>query len=161
MKQWILEHERNIFVGLLLLLVIGAIIGLGRVEFYNEVEQDVKADVFLGYVDETRHYGNVCVKAVQLPSWCQTLKFAENQMIELGEDGGYIGIFADVYYLENRYELRTWFSGRLLKRTSEYYYRLKDEIHLRPVYSHNLLEPEIDLNQLKTGDYDYNFDERK
>ena len=153
MRQWMKSHEKLLFVLLLLVGIAGAVIGLGRVEFHNEVEQDVLQDVFLGYVDEAQHSGSVTVTAAQMPAWCQAQGIGGEQNVTFAEGAsGRIGIYADLYYLENRYELRTWFSGRLLERQSEYYYRIKGDIRLEPVYAS--LVPQIDVEDIQVPDYD-------
>ena len=153
MRQWAKSHEKLLFVLILLVGIAGAVIGLGRVEFHNEVEQDVLHDVFLGYVDEATYSGSVTVTAAQMPPWCQAQGITGEQTLTFA-DGAYgrIGIYADLYDLENRYELRTWFSGRLLERQSEYYYRIKGDIRLEPVYAP--LAAQIDVADIQVPDYD-------
>ena len=154
MKQWIAEHERLLFLAGLLMMILTAVIGLGRVEFHNELERDVYSNAFLGYVDETVYSGTVTVGMEQMPEWCQSLGISGEETVVFAEGrSGKIGIFADVVYFENRYERRTWFSGKLLEQASEYYCRLDGPIRLEPVSVP--LECEIDVNTIKEADYDY------
>lgn len=146
---------------ILLLLVLGVTVGLilllsGRVEFHNELEREVRQDVFLGYIEKLPASDENCVTitAEQYPSWCKAICEIEPQTMVLGKDDGRcIGIFADVVYYENRYELRRWFSGTVLKRNSEYYYKLDAPLRLRLLEDGR--EPEIDIMQIRAGDYDY------
>ena len=154
MKQWIAEHERLLFLTGLLLMILTVVIGLGRVEFHNELERDVYSDAFLGYVDDAVYSGTVTIRSEQMPEWCQNLGITGEETVEFAEGmRGQIGIFADAVYFENRYERRTWFSGKLLEHASEYYYRLDGPIRLEPVYTP--LECEIDVHTIKGADYDY------
>ncbi|MBR5319428.1 MAG: hypothetical protein IKU46_07550 [Peptococcaceae bacterium] len=154
MKLWIAEHERLLcLLGLLALLLI-AVIGLGRIEFHNELERDVYPDAFLGCVDDAVYSGTVIIQAEQMPEWCQNLGISGEETVVFADGrSGQIGLFADVVYFENRYERRTWFSGKLLEQASEYYCRLDGPIRLEPVYTP--LECEINVDTIKGADYDY------
>ena len=154
MRTWLKANERRVYAAAFLLLGAFILLGLGRVELHNEIECDVYDDAFLGYVDDSLYSGDVIVTAEQMPEWCRNLGIAGEQEIEFADGiSGNIGIFADVIYYENRYELRTWFSGKTLEKDSEYYYRLNSLIHLEPVYEP--LECRIDVNNIRGAEYDY------
>ena len=143
------------------LLILGVAIGLilllgGRMEFHTELEREVRQNVFLGYVENipAPDKGCVVITAERYPSWCQGVCEIETQTISWGKDSGQcVGVFADVVYYENRYELRNWFSGHLLKRTSEYYYKLDTPLQLR--FLEEGRKPEIDIGEIRAVDYDY------
>ena len=154
MGTWLKANERRVCAAAFLLLGAFILLGLGRVELHNEIECDAYDDAFLGYVDDSLYSGDVIVTAEQMPEWCRNLGIAGEQEIEFADGiSGNIGIFADVIYYENRYELRTWFSGKTLEKDSEYYYRLNSLIHLEPVYEP--LECRIDVNNIRGAEYDY------
>lgn len=154
MRTWLKANERGVCVAAFLLLGAFILLGLGRVELHNEIECDVYDDAFLGYVDNTLYSGNVTVTAEQMPVWCRNLGITGEQEVEFADGiSGNIGIFADVIYYENRYELRTWFSGKTLEKDSEYYYRLNSQIQLKPVYQ--ALDCQIDVNNIRGTEYDY------
>ena len=148
------EKKRVLLLVAAVAMVLVIVVGLGRVEFHNELERDRKEHAFLGYLDETVYRGTVLVEAGQYPAWYQKLEAAHPQTVTFAEQtAGRIGLFADVIYCENRCELRTWFSGRLLKRDAEYYWKLESPVSLEPVYEP--LKAAIDTAQLKAADYDY------
>ncbi len=154
MKEWLRANERMVFLFMLLMIAAGVLLGLGRVEFHNELECEVYAGEFLGYVDDTTYSGNVTVNAEQMPAWCQNLGITGEQDVEFADGfSGKIGIFADVIYYENRYELRTWFSGKTLEKDSEYYYRLNSPVQLEPVYQP--LTCQIDVENIRGAEYNY------
>lgn len=154
MKEWLAANERMVCLLGLLLLAVCVLFGLGRVELHNEIECEVYTDEFLGYIDDAAYKGTVTVSAETLPGWCRTLGISGEETVEFADGfGGRIGIFADVIYYENRYELRTWFSGKTLEKDSEYYYRLNSPIRLEPVYQP--LECQIDVNNIRGAEYDY------
>ncbi len=154
MRQWIAGHERLALLIAFLVVTAVAVIGWGSMEFHNEMERAVYVDEFLGYVDDNTYSGTVTITAEQMPEWCQELGITGEQTIEFADGiSGQIGMFGDVIYYENRYEKRTWFSGRIIEQASEFYYRLNSPIHLEPIYQP--LECQIDVNNIKGGDYDY------
>jgi hypothetical protein len=154
MRTWLKANERRVYAAAFLLLGAFILLGLGRVELHNEIECDVYDDAFLGYVDDSLYSGDVIVTAEQMPEWCRNLGIAGEQEIEFADGiSGNIGIFADVIYYENRYELRTWFSGKTLEKDSEYYYRIDGPIKLEAVYQP--LECQIDVNNIRGTEYDY------
>ena len=154
MRTWLKANERRVYAAAFLLFAAVVLLGLGRVELHNEIECDVYDDAFLGYVDDSLYSGDVIVTAEQMPGWCRNLDIAGEQKIEFADGiSGNIGIFADVIYYENRYELRTWFSGKTLEKDSEYYYRIDGPIKLEAVYQP--LECQIDVNDIRGAEYDY------
>ncbi|MBR4945077.1 MAG: hypothetical protein IKZ26_06695 [Peptococcaceae bacterium] len=154
MREWLKEHERFGYLIFLLALVSIAIIGFGRVEFHNEIEREVYVDEFLGYADEEFHSGTIIVKAEDMPEWCRKLGVSGEETVEFADGiSGQVGIFADVIYYENHYEVRTWFSGKTLDEASEFYYRINSPIQLRPVYQP--MECIIDVENIRGGEYDY------
>lgn len=149
MKQ---KNERYLI--LFLLTVVALVIGLGRMEFHNELEREELQNVFLGYLDAGDYKGAVTISREQWPVWTKNMEVASATTITFKSDtGGRIGIFADLVYYENRFERRTWLTGKLLKQNSEYYYRQDGFLRLQAVYEK--MTPEIDLKQLKGLDYDY------
>ncbi len=154
MRRWIAGHERLFLLIAFLVITAAAVIGWGRMEFHNEMEREVHVDEFLGYVDDNIYSGTVTIHAEQMPQWCQELGITGEETVEFADGiSGKVGMFADVIYYENRYEVRTWFTGRTLEQASEYYYRLNSPIQLEPVYQP--MECYIDVNNIKDADYDY------
>ena len=154
MRTSLKANERRVYAAAFLLFAAVVLMGLGRVELHNEIECVVYDDAFIGYVDDTLYSGNVTVTAEQMPEWCRSLGIAGEQEVEFADGiSGNIGIFADVIYYENRYELRTWFSGKTLEKDSEYYYRIDGPIKLEAVYQP--LECQIDVNNIRGAEYDY------
>lgn len=154
MIRWIKTHERlALLLGFFLITAV-AVFGFGRVEFHNELEREVYTEEFLGYVDESVYSGSVTITAEEMPQWCQELGITGKETVEFADGiSGQVGMFADVVYLENHYEVRTWFSGKTLEEAREYYYRLSSPIQLEPVYQP--LECRIDVNNIRGVDYDY------
>lgn len=149
-----MQQKNGKYLLLLALAMVLVVVLLGRIEFHNELERDVQDNVLLGYLDEQQYSDMVTVQAEQWPAWAAVFEHDESAVVTFAADcSGRIGIFADVVYFENRYEWRTWFSGRLLKRASEYYYRPVSPLTLQPVYDER--EPEIDRTELRGLDYDY------
>ena len=154
MREWLKTNERIVCLIALLFLAGGVVIGLSRVELHNELEREVYIEEFLGYVDDEKHSGTVTVTAEDMPQWCRNIGITGEETVEFADGiSGQIGIFADVIYFENRYELRTWFSGRTLEGASEFYYRLNSPIQLEPVYQP--LDCRIDINNIRGAEYDY------
>ena len=154
MRTWLKANERRVYAAAFLLFAAVVLLGLGRVELHNEIECDVYAGEFLGYVDDTLYSETVTVTSEQMPEWCRSIGINGEQSLEFADGiSGNIGIFADVIYYENRYELRTWFSGKTLEKDSEYYYRIDGPIKLEAVYQP--LECQIDVNDIRGAEYDY------
>lgn len=153
-RQWIQNHMRGFYLVAVLLLIGFVIGGLGRLTFHNEIEWDTKPDVYLGCVDDQVYHGTVTITADQMPAWCQALGIQGSETVIFADGhSGPIGIFADLVYYENRYEVRTWLSGRTIKRESEYYWKINGDIQLVPMATER--EPDIDVQQIKAADYDY------
>lgn len=148
MKQ---TKQQKRFVLLLLLLVLLAVGLLGRLEFHNELEREVLPGAFLGYVGEDDYTGTLTVDESWLPQQFRFLGSAEQQTLSFTQ-AGRVGIFADLVYYENRVEKRSWFSGKLLKQASEYYYKLDSPLRFQPVYE--TLTP-VSLDEIRPSDYDY------
>lgn len=149
-----MQQKNGKYLLLLALAVVLVVVLLGRMEFHNELQREVQQKVLLGYLDEQQYSGTVTVQAEQWPAWATAFeRDTATQVAFAPGTSGRIGIFAEVVYFENRYEWRTWFSGRLLKQASEYYYRPVGLLTLQPVYDEQ--EPDIDRAELKGPDYDY------
>ncbi len=150
------KKQQRWFIGGIMVLIVVSVVFLGRIEFHNELEQEVISHVLIGYIDEEWHYGTVTVQAKDWPQWAQAYECTAEQSVTFEYDiyGGRIGIFADVMYYENRYERRTWFSGRVVERASEYYYKPTGALYLDTVYELHR-EPELSLEQLKPQQYDF------
>lgn len=122
---------------------------LGRIQLSTELERDVLEHTLIDYVDENTYCEMTMVKAEQWPAWTKEYDCYDGDMVLYFDEShpGRIGIFADVIYYEKRHELRTWFSGRLLERNSEYYYKPAGELYLDEVYEMGKL-PEISFEEL-------------
>ena len=132
------KKYRRYIVGIVL-AIAAVVLLLGRVEFHNELERAVLPHSFLGYLDEAQYTGSINITDTQWPKWAEDYEKPAQQTVDFKEhvEGGRIGIFADLVYYENRYELRTWFSGRLLECDSIYYYRPEGALYLEAVYEPN------------------------
>lgn len=148
------KYTKYIVIAVLAILAI--VLGLGRIEFHNELERDVIPGALIGYMDDERYFGTLTVSSADWPQWTEAFDRPDETTVTFEYDvlGGRIGIFADLVYYENRYELRTWFSGKLLEHASEYYYKPEGALYLQPVYELNR-EPDIPLEQLVPQQYDY------
>ena len=138
----------------LLLFVI--IVLLGRVVFHTELEQEVLPHAFIGYFDDVQYTDDVIVTSEKWPVWAKEFDKPDEVSVQFADDsqGGRIGIFADLIYYENRYERRTWFSGRLLERASEYYYKPEGMLYLEAVYVCGQT-PDIPVEKMVPQDYDF------
>lgn len=147
-------QKRVLTIVLLVALVLVVVIGFGRVEYHNELEQSAQEHALIGYVDDSLHEGNIKLRAQDYPQWCRDVGTVQPQVVRFpeGEDG-YIGLYANVVYFENRMEKRAWFSGKLLERNSEYYYKVYGPVSAEPVMEWE--EPVSDGNRLVAEDYDY------
>ncbi|MBO4948618.1 MAG: hypothetical protein J6C02_05325 [Peptococcaceae bacterium] len=145
-----------LYIGLAALIMFLIAAFLGRLEFHNELEQEVLPHTLLGYVDDVQYTGDVVVTSDEWPEWAMEYDKPEEAMIHFtGEaSGGHIGIFADLIYYENRYERRTWFSGRLLERASEYYYKPEGALYLEAVYEPGKV-PEMSITDMVPQNYDF------
>ena len=138
----------------LLLFVI--IVLLGRVVFHTELEQEVLPHAFIGYFDDVQYTDDVIVTSEKWPVWAKVFDKPDEVSVQFADDsqGGRIGIFADLIYYENRYERRTWFSGRLLERALEYYYKPEGALYLEAVYEPGKV-PEMSIRDMVPQNYDF------
>ena len=145
-----------LYIGLAALILFLIVALLGRLEFHNELEQDVLPHTLVGYVDDVQYTGDVVVTSDKWPEWAIEYDKPEETMVHFTEDasGGRIGIFADLIYYENRYERRTWFSGRLLEQASEYYYKPEGALYLEAVYEPGKV-PEMSIRDMVPQNYDF------
>lgn len=145
-----------LYIGLAALILFLIVALLGRLEFHNELELEVLPHTLVGYVDDVQYTGDVAVTSDEWPEWAMEYDKPEEAMIHFtGEaSGGHIGIFADLIYYENRYERRTWFSGRLLERASEYYYKPEGALYLEAVYEPGKV-PEMSITDIVPQNYDF------
>ena len=145
-----------LYIGLAALILFLIVALLGRLEFHNELEQDVLPHTLVGYVDDVQYTGDVAVTSDEWPEWTMEYDKPEEVLVHFTEDasGGRIGIFADLIYYENRYERRTWFSGRLLERASEYYYKPEGALYLEAVYEPGKV-PEMSITDMVPQNYDF------
>ena len=128
-----------LYLGITALIVIGIVVLFGRMEFHTELEREVLPHTLIGYLDERQYFGTVVVYENQWPQWAESFDYPKEGAVTCGYDrrDARIGIFADVVYYENRYELRSWFSGKLIERESEYYYKPEGPLYLEAVYDSN------------------------
>ena len=145
-----------LYIGLAALILFLIVALLGRLEFHNELEQEVLPHTLLGYVDDVQYTGDVVVTSDEWPEWTMEYDKPEEVLVHFTGDasGGRIGIFADLIYYENRYERRTWFSGRLLERASEYYYKPEGALYLEAVYEPGKV-PEMSIRDMVPQNYDF------
>ena len=145
-----------LYIGLAALIMFLIVALLGRLEFHNELELEVLPHTLVGYVDDVQYTGNVVVTSDKWPEWTMEYDKPEEAMVHFNEytSGGRIGIFADLIYYENRYERRTWFSGRLLERASEYYYKPEGALYLEAVYEPGKV-PEMSITDMVPQNYDF------
>lgn len=145
-----------LYLCVIVIIIAAIVICFGRMEFHNELERKVMPDTLIGYIDEERHFDSVTITANDWPEWAEDFERPESETLTFEYDiyGGRIGIFADIVYYENRYELRSWFSGKLLEQASEYYYKPEGTLYLKPVYE-LYREPEIPLDELVPQQYDF------
>ena len=128
-----------LYFGLAVLIIIGLVVLLGRMEFHNELEREQLPHTLIGYLDDAYYVGDVTVLHEDWPDWTKTFDGYIETTLQFTSDGqgGRIGIFADLIYFENRYENRSWFSGKLIERASEYYYKPDGPLYLDQVYEKN------------------------
>ena len=145
-----------LYIGLAVLILFLIVALLGRLEFHNELELEVLPHTLVGYVDDVQYTGDVVVTSDEWPEWAMEYDKPEEAMVHFTGDasGGRIGIFADLIYYENRYERRTWFSGRLLERASEYYYKPEGALYLEAVYEPGKV-PEMSITDMVPQNYDF------
>ena len=145
-----------LYIGLAALILFLIVALLGRLEFHNELELEVLPHTLVGYVDDVQYTGDVVVTSDEWPEWAMKYDKPEEAMVHFTGDvsGGRIGIFADLIYYENRYERRTWFSGRLLERASEYYYKPEGALYLEAVYEPGKV-PEMSITDMVPQNYDF------
>lgn len=145
------------YVVLFILFVLAVVVFLGRIEFHNELERNVLPHTFLGYLDETYYSDSVEITKGAWPEWTDSFDKVEQETIHFSDEleGGYIGIYADLIYYENRYEMRTWLSGRLLEQAAEYYYKPEGPLYLEAIYTKKELAPDIEQSQIVPQQYNY------
>ena len=145
-----------LYIGLAALILFLIVAFLGRLEFHNELEQEVLPHTLVGYVNDVQYSGDVVVTSDEWPEWAMKYDKPEETMVHFTGDasGGRIGIFADLIYYENRYERRTWFSGRLLEQASEYYYKPEGALYLEAVYEPGKV-PEMSITDMVPQNYDF------
>ena len=145
-----------LYIGLAALILFLIVALLGRLEFHNELELEVLPHTLVGYVNDVQYTGDVVVISDEWPEWAMKYDKPEEAMVHFNEyaSGGRIGIFADLIYYENRYERRTWFSGRLLERASEYYYKPEGALYLEAVYEPGKM-PEMSITDMVPQNYDF------
>lgn len=153
MKMKKLNKQEALFLAFFLVLLL-VILGFGRVEYHNELEKQFYPNVFLGYLDDQIYTNKKTVTIDQLPDWCQKMKIDAPLVVSFSNGAnGRIGIFADLVYYENRFERRTWFSGKLLKRDAEYYYKQEGTLYLLPLDDTEIVW--VELQQIKPMSYNY------
>ena len=145
-----------LYIGLAALILFLIVAFLGRLEFHNELEQEVLPHTLVGYVNDVQYSGDIVVTSDEWPEWAMKYDKPEETMVQFTGDasGGRIGIFADLIYYENRYERRTWFSGRLLEQASEYYYKPEGALYLEAVYEPGKV-PEMSITDMVPQNYDF------
>ena len=145
-----------LYFGLAALIVIGIVVLLGRMEFHNELEREQLPHTLIGYLDDAYYVGDVTVLHEDWPDWTKTFDGYIETTLQFTSDGqgGRIGIFADLIYFENRYENRSWFSGKLLERASEYYYKPDGPLYLDQVYEQND-DTEVFAGRIVPQNYDF------
>ena len=146
-----------IYLGLTALLVCAIVVLFGRMEFHNELEREVLPHTLIGYLNEKNNYfGAVAVYENEWPEWAEEFDYPKEGAVVFGYErrDARIGIFANLLYYENRYEKRSWFSGKLIERASEYYYKPEGNLYLEAVYP-PYPEPEIKLEQIVPQSYDF------
>ena len=128
-----------LYFGVAALIVIGIVVLFGRMEFHNELEREQLPHTLIGYLDDAYYVGDITILHEDWPDWAQAFDgYIETTLHFTGDaPGGRIGIFADLIYFENRYENRSWFSGKLIERASEYYYKPDGPLYLDQVYEKN------------------------
>ena len=124
------------YLGAMVLLVCTVVVLFGRMEFHTELERDKLPHTLIGYLDDTYYVGDVTVLHENWPDWSKSFDGYVETTLHFNDDqpGGRIGIFADLVYFENRYEKRSWFSGKLIEKASEYYYKPDGPLYLDEVY---------------------------
>lgn len=144
------------YIGILIIAILCIVLLFGRMEFHNELERQVLPHTLIGYVNEAHYWDMVPVTAEEWPDWASQFHKPDEALISFVQDGpgGRIGIFADLVYYENRYEKRTWLTGRLLVQEAEYYYKPEGALYLEAVYEPDLVS-EINLQELVPQEYDF------
>ena len=146
-----------LYFGLAALIIIGLVVLLGRMEFHNELEREQLPHTLIGYLDDAYYVGDVTVLHEDWPDWTKTFDGYIETTLHFTDDaqGGRIGIFADLIYFENRYEKRSWFSGKLIEQASEYYYKPDGPIYLDEVYE-QYDETKVFDGRVVPQNYDFN-----
>ena len=146
-----------LYFGLAVLIIIGLVVLLGRMEFHNELEREQLPHTLIGYLDDAYYVGDVTVLHEDWPDWTKTFDGYIETTLHFTDDaqGGRIGIFADLIYFENRYEKRSWFSGKLIEQASEYYYKPDGPIYLDEMYE-QYDETKVFDGRVVPQNYDFN-----
>ena len=145
-----------LYFGVAALIVIGIVVLFGRMEFHNELEREQLPHTLIGYLDDAYYVGDVTVLHEDWPDWTKTFDGYIETTLHFTDDaqGGCIGIFADLIYFENRYEKRSWFSGKLIEQASEYYYKPDGPLYLDQVYEKNG-DSEVFCGRIVPQNYDF------
>ena len=146
-----------LYFGLAALIIIGLVVLFGRMEFHNELEREQLPHTLIGYLDDAYYVGDVTVLHEDWPDWTKTFDGYIETTLHFTDDaqGGRIGIFADLIYFENRYEKRSWFSGKLIEQASEYYYKPDGPIYLDEMYE-QYDETKVFDGRVVPQNYDFN-----
>ena len=148
-----------LYFGAIVVLICTVVVLFGRMEFHTELEREVLPHTLIGYMDDIEYDTEYDTEAViaedAWPLWAQAFdrQWEDTITFDAGSVGR-IGIYADLVYYENRYEKRSWFSGRLIERASEYYYKPEGTLYLEAVYL-PYPEIEIDFTQIVPQGYDF------
>ncbi len=145
------------------LLACVIVVVFGRMEFHNELEREILPHTLIGYMDDKVYDDTAVITKNDWPLWTEAFdrQWEDTLAIDTQQSGARIGIYANLVYYENRYEKRTWFSGKLVERASEYYYKPEGNLYLEAVYT-PYPELEINLEQIVPQRYDfYAFDGTK
>lgn len=147
-KQYLL------YIGGVILAIFAVVVLFGRIELHNELERERLPHTLVGYMERSEDGASADSTLWKWPAWTEGFQCepVEPDLLRALPDDGHIGIFADLVYYENRYERRSWFSGRLIKRASEYYYRPEGAIYAEVVYGERIA-PEILPEELAAEDY--------
>lgn len=145
-----------IYIALSAIVLVGIVVLLGRMSFHTELEREVLPHTLIGYLDDETYFDTVTISDAQWPEWALAFDRPEEASVRFDNtvSGGHIGIFADLIYYENRYELRSWFSGKLIERASEYYYKPNGALYLEAVYAAQDM-PEVPIAEIMPQQYDF------
>lgn len=155
------KKERLTLLGLMLSVFL-IFYFFGTWDFHNELIRDRRNQEFVAYIDENWYTGTV---TVDLPAEYQNE--IEDKLIE--EEASYmqehitveiangqwarLAIYADYVYIENLYEKRNCITGKLLKTSSEFYYKQVGPYYVLPIYHPNTVQKRILAHEVKPNDY--------